>query len=68
MNDSVTLPYSPYMNSGNVEYLGITARDYFAGIMLNSLMRDPDPSVMAEDVADLCYKYADIMIAEREKK
>ena len=43
----------------------ITLRDYFAGKVMQAILADPDPSVSVDDVASLCYKFADAMIVAR---
>lgn len=60
--------------NGDIEYaeLGMTLRDYFAGKAMAGLIAShahpqsfgyPDP----EEVANWCGRYADAMLAEREK-
>lgn len=49
------------------QYTGMSIRDYFAAAALTSLLEGIKPHRTPENVADWAYKYADAMLAERDK-
>ena len=50
------------------EQLELTLRDYFAAKALQGMLADSTFNGPPEDVAELAYKMADAMLAERAKK
>ena len=55
-------PAFPIVFPENIHSRGMTLRDWFAGMALREIGGYP-----AEDAAEIAYKYADAMIAERDK-
>lgn len=57
-----------YSEIGNLHSEGITVRDYFAAAALPAIITlSGFDSVIEEDVST-AYKYADLMLAERDKQ
>jgi hypothetical protein len=50
-----------------IQHSGMTLRDYFAAASLTSLIEGIKPHRTPENVAYWAYKYADAMVAERNK-
>ena len=47
---------------------GMTLRDWFAGQALAGILANPEIDIPADDTAEIVYRYADAMIAERETR
>ena len=47
--------------------LGITRRDWLAGLAMQGLLTKAEQYVSGRELADVAYKYADAMIAEGRK-
>ena len=51
---------------GQPNYLGLTARDWFAGMALSGFLSNRNARLKDHDnVAGACYKFADAMLKER---
>lgn len=59
-------PAYPVIAGNQIEYIGMTLRDWFAGQFLSTYVADGIPK--AEKIAMACYEMADAMIAERAKR
>ena len=46
---------------------GMSVRDYFAGKALAGMLADSTIDLAMSDIADRAFRYADAMLAEREK-
>lgn len=53
-------------NRNQIECIGMTLRDWFAGQFLSTYVADGIPK--AEKIAMACYEMADAMLAERAKR
>jgi hypothetical protein len=54
--------------SGYERFPGMTLRDYFAAAALQGWCACPTTAGTEQDAAELAYRYADAMIAARERK
>ena len=57
----------PAFPSDRFGELGMSLRDYFAGQALAGQLAEPDSGKEPEYIANWCYRYADAMLAERQK-
>lgn len=50
-----------------IRHLGMSLRDYFAAAALQGMLSDPNNCTALQENAMYAYRFADAMLAEREK-
>jgi hypothetical protein len=69
MNDETGGPAFPFIDSASpLEHSGMTLRDYFAAKAMQGLIWNKDLDLNTrEDLAELAYAYANVMLKVREQ-
>ncbi len=67
-SDMPAMPFEGGDNNGMPAYLGLTKREYFAGLAMQGLITLKGSDCMDKDItAKQCVKMADALLAELEK-
>jgi hypothetical protein len=64
---SATLTYNEVSGQPNGHLLGLTKREYFAGLIMQGLCACPDLALLRKALAEEAVKQADDLLAELDK-